>query len=78
MAQIEQSRPDLTFIETKPRSDNRGLAVSVLEYVKANLNDHPIFFSDYPPELTRAGYKLTRVSGGPKGTMYQVQPAEAE
>jgi len=55
VAHIEQFRPDLTFIETKPRSDSRGLAASVVEYVKANLNNHPIFFSDYRPNSQKPG-----------------------
>jgi hypothetical protein len=72
-AHIEQGRTDLVFHETIPQMENNRLADSSVAYVRANLPDHPVFFSERRPEITAAGYRLVPVRVGP-AQLYRVQP----
>jgi hypothetical protein len=64
-AHIVEGRRDLTFNETYPADDADGIAESVVPYVKSNLNQHPIFFSERAPDLLNAGFKFIPAPTGP-------------
>ena len=70
-AHVQQGRMELRFIETQPRSDGDGLAVSVLAFVAAAYPDHPIDFSSRVAELARAGWRLRMTRAGPT-TLYRL------
>lgn len=57
-AHIEQGRTDLRFIEASPRSDVPGLPQSVIEFIEANIDFRPIYFSNKVGEVEQAGYKF--------------------
>jgi len=60
VAHIEQGRTDLRFIETSPRSDVPGLPQSVIEFVEANIETRPIYFSRPIPDVESAGFEFQR------------------
>ncbi len=60
VAHIEQGRRDLRFIESAPRADRSGLPASTIEFIRANIATHPIFFVRRWPEVERAGYRFQR------------------
>jgi hypothetical protein len=55
----------MQFIETYSRSDRPGLADSIVEFVRANFNSRPIYFSQPLPEIIGAGFGLRPVAAGP-------------
>ena len=63
-AHVIEDRRDLTFIETYPADDIDGIADSVTAYVAANLDEHPIFFSEREPSLLEAGFKFVPAQPG--------------
>lgn len=71
VAHIQESRRDLTFIETYPADDVDGLAASVVDYVNTKIADHPIFFSEREQALLEAGYDFTPARLGP-ARLYRV------
>jgi hypothetical protein len=73
-AHIEQQRLDLQFVETYSRSDTPGLPVSVVDFIRAKIDAHPIYFSDRVAEVERAGFELRPVYFG-FIRFYKVQPA---
>ena len=64
-AHIIEDRRDLIFIETYPADDIDGIADSVTAYVAANLDEHPIFFSEREPDLLNAGFQFVPTHSGP-------------
>ena len=64
-AHIEQGRTDLRFVETYPWSEKWGLARSVPEFVQANFQNHPIYFSQRVGEIEAIGFTLQPVTLGP-------------
>ena len=71
-AHILQGKSGIQFIETSPRSEQRGLAASLFEFVDANIDERPIYTTGQEGEFARAGYRLNRVMVGPT-TMYRLQ-----
>jgi len=71
VAHVEDARLDLTFVETFPRDDTGGLADSVLDYLEANLPEHPIYFSEQLPAVKEAGYIFSPERVGPI-TLYKL------
>ena len=65
-AHIVEDRRDLLFVETHPRDDVPGLAHSVIDYINARMDAHPIFFAEREPELRQAGFRLRPVKVGPQ------------
>ena len=60
VAQVEQDRPDLLFIEAYPYSVKAGMADSLLEYLKTRLMEgRPVFTAERLDELERGGLSLT-------------------
>ncbi|MFL5802193.1 MAG: hypothetical protein ACJ8CR_10695 [Roseiflexaceae bacterium] len=57
-AHIEKGRFDLRFIEPAPHADQPGLPESVIEFIRANIDTHPSFFTQAWPEVARAGYSF--------------------
>jgi Protein O-mannosyl-transferase TMEM260-like len=55
-AHIEKGRTDLRFIEPAPRAERPGLPASVIDFIRANIGTHPIFFAQPWPEVKEAGY----------------------
>jgi hypothetical protein len=64
-AHIDQGQTGIQFVETYPRSDRKGLATSTLEYVRENIQQHPIYLADRYREFVEAGYILRSVQIGP-------------
>ncbi len=71
-AHVEQGRTDLRFVETYPRAEKRGLARSVPEFVQANFQEHPIYFSQRVGEIEGLGFTLRSVTIGPT-RLYKVE-----
>lgn len=60
VAQVEQDRPDLLFIEAYPYSVKAGMADSLLDYLKTRLMEgRPVFAVERLDELQRGGLSLT-------------------
>ncbi len=59
-AHIEQGRTDLRFIEAAPRADRPGLPRSVIDFIAANIDERPIYFSHPFPEVEAAGFRYQR------------------
>jgi hypothetical protein len=60
IAHIEQGRTDLRFIEPSPRADVPGLPHSVIEFIDANIETRPIYFSRPFAEVEAAGFTFQR------------------
>ncbi len=60
-AHIEQQRKDLRFIEMNPFHEPPGLPKSTVEFIRANIDAHPIYLWTSSPEVERAGFKLRPV-----------------
>jgi 4-amino-4-deoxy-L-arabinose transferase-like glycosyltransferase len=60
-AHIEQQRKDLRFVEMNPFHEPPGLPQSTLEFIRANIDAHPIYLWTSSPEVERAGFKLRSV-----------------
>jgi 4-amino-4-deoxy-L-arabinose transferase-like glycosyltransferase len=60
-AHIEQPRKDLRFIEMNPFHEPPGLPQSTVEFIRANIDAHPIYLWTSSPEVERAGFKLRPV-----------------
>ena len=74
-AHIEQGKTGIQFIETAPRSEQRGLAASLFEFIDANINERPIYSTEQEMAFVRAGYRLRAVPVGPT-TMYRLEATE--
>ena len=71
-AHIEGGRPDLRFIEAKPRAESSGLALSVIEFVRSRIGEQPIYSVNRIGELERAGFTFRPVMVGPT-PMFRIQ-----
>jgi hypothetical protein len=60
IAHVEQGRTDLRFIEPAPRADKWGLPESVIDFIEANIDSRPIYFTYPIDEVEAAGYELRR------------------
>ena len=66
VAFLEQSRTDLTFIETNPADDQDGLARSAVAFVIEKVSDQPIFFEERQFQLEQLeGLNMSPVRIGP-------------
>ncbi len=65
-AQIDAHRADLIFHETYPRDDRPELADSAITYIRQQIDQHPIFFSERESKLQQAGFRLRIVRIGPQ------------
>ena len=61
-ANIEQGRADLRFIEQNPYHQSPGFPASTIDFIRANVGEHPIYLAAYQSEVKQAGFKLTPVS----------------
>lgn len=64
-AHLEQGKPQTRFVETYPRSDSPGIAASLLEYIDANIDRHPVYIDEPDGAFIAAGYRLRNVRVGP-------------
>ena len=64
-AHLEQGKPQTRFVETYPRSDTSGIADSLLDYIAANIDLHPIYIDEQDGAFIAAGYRLRSVRVGP-------------
>ena len=64
-AHLQQGKPEMRFVETYPRSDTPGAAASLLDYIDANIDHHPIYIDEMDSALLAAGYRLRNVRAGP-------------
>ena len=71
-AHVLQGRDDLMFIETFPADDQERVAASLIEFVAAQANTRPLYFSERLAELTEAGLFLSPARLGPLRA-YKVQ-----
>jgi hypothetical protein len=60
-AHIEQQRKDLRFVEMNPHHGPPSLPESTLEFIRANIDAHPIYLLTSSPEVERAGFRLRSV-----------------
>jgi len=65
-AHILENRTDLTFHETYPRDDRPELVDSVILYIRQQIDQHPVFFSERETKLQQAGFRLRIVRIGPQ------------
>jgi hypothetical protein len=61
-AAIDQSRPDLRFVELYPFHSTPGMPASTVEFIRGNLRVRPVFLAEFAPEVASAGLTLTPVS----------------
>jgi hypothetical protein len=59
VAHILQGRTEMGFHETYPQDDMVQFAESAIQYLEANLDAHPVYFSERLPQLANK-YKITR------------------
>jgi hypothetical protein len=64
-AHLEQGKLQTRFVETYPRSDTPGVAASLLDYVDANIDRHPVYIDELDSAFVTAGYQLRNVRVGP-------------
>jgi hypothetical protein len=57
-AHIAKGRLDLRFIEPTPHADRPGLPASTIDFIRANIATHPIFFIQPWREVEAAGYRF--------------------
>jgi hypothetical protein len=63
IAHVVHARTDTDFHETYPQEGVTRLADSAIEYIEANLDVRPIYFSERPSQLMTR-YKITRAGSG--------------
>jgi len=63
-AHIEQQRTDLRFVEMYTHTDTPGLPESVIEFIRSEIDSHPIYFSDRVAALEKAGFELRPIYFG--------------
>jgi hypothetical protein len=63
VAHILQGRTEMDFHETYPQEGVSQLADSAIEYIEANIDARPIYFSERP-SLLAGKYKITRAASG--------------
>ena len=63
VAHILQGRTGMDFHETYPQEGVTELADSAIEYIEANIDTRPIYFSERPSQLMTR-YKITRAGSG--------------
>jgi len=61
-ANIEQGRTDLRFIEQDPYHQSLGFPASTIDFIRANVGEHPIYLAAFQSEVAQAGFKLIPVS----------------
>ncbi len=61
-ASIEHKRTDLRFIEQNPFHEPSTLAQSTIEFIRANIDVHPIYLAAQQREVEQAGFKLRAVT----------------
>jgi hypothetical protein len=71
-AHIDGGRPDLRFIEARPRAESPGLALSAIEFVRSHVGEQPIYSVNRIGELERAGFAFQPVMVGPT-PMFRIQ-----
>jgi hypothetical protein len=71
VAHIELGRQDLRFLEEKPYRLGEQAESSMLDYVDAHVDGHPIYFTQCWPEVVEAGYRCLPAPRG-MSTLYKV------
>jgi hypothetical protein len=69
---VEQGRIGMRFINIYPYTEQVGIASSLLDFVRENIAQHPIYLVSQIPEFVKAGYTLHPVQMGPT-PMWQLQ-----
>jgi hypothetical protein len=64
-AHLQQDKLEMRFVETYPRADTSGIAASLLAYIDANIDQHPIYIDEMDGAFIAAGYRLRNVRVGP-------------
>lgn len=72
-ASVAGTRPDLRFIEPYTNFRRDWLADSNVEFIRQNIQHHPIFFQNPVSSLLTRGFRYNRVDVG-GAEMYQVVP----
>jgi hypothetical protein len=62
-AHITQGRTEMSFHEAYPQEGVDQFADSAVDYIEANIDIRPIYFSERPTQLTEP-YKITRARSG--------------
>lgn len=60
---VMQGRTNMSFHETYPQEGVTHFAESAVEYIEANIDTRPIYFSERPSQLSDR-YKITRAGSG--------------
>lgn len=63
VAHVLQGRTGMSFHETFPQEGVTQFAHSAMQYIDANIDSHPIYFSERPSQLGE-DYKITRAGSG--------------
>ncbi len=72
-AHIEQGRTGIRFVNIYPYSDQLGIALSMVDFVRQNITRRPIYFADRYGEFAHSDFSLRPVQMGAT-QMWQVQP----
>jgi len=71
-AAIEFERADLRFIQQNPFHEPSTLAQSTIEFIRANIDTHPIYLAARQREVEQAGFKLRAVTVS-QARLYKVE-----
>ena len=71
IAQVEEGRSDLYFIDPLPRDDYLHFSPSTADLIRQSLPEHPVYFERYLDEAVEAGFTLVKVPVGGQ-IFYQV------
>jgi hypothetical protein len=63
VSHLMQRRTEMTFHETFPQEGVTKFADSTIQYIEANIDVRPIYFTTRPSQLARS-YKITRAASG--------------
>jgi hypothetical protein len=72
IAQVEEGRADLYFIDPLPRDDYLHFSPSTADLIRQSLPERPIYFERYLDEVVEAGFRLIKVPVGGQ-IYYQVK-----
>lgn len=72
IAQVEEGRSDLYFIDPLPRDDYLHFSPSTADLIRQSLPERPIYFERYLDEVVEAGFRLIKVPVGGQ-IYYQVK-----
>jgi 4-amino-4-deoxy-L-arabinose transferase-like glycosyltransferase len=61
-ASIDQQRTDLRFVELQPYHQSPGFPASTIQFIRAQLDAHPVYLAVYSADVEAAGLTLSPVS----------------